>query len=130
KQCPATIELIFYFSVKFYPPDPHLLEDEYTSAGRHIILAPQRTHLKVLPQPYTEDLLKKSWSITRRTSGLTPEDSEYSLLDTARKVNCTASGCTPARITKALPLKFRQLRTPVGPKVRKLSFKRRKKSSK
>uniref|UniRef100_A0A1I8F2S6 FERM domain-containing protein n=1 Tax=Macrostomum lignano TaxID=282301 RepID=A0A1I8F2S6_9PLAT len=30
KQCPATIELIFYFSVKFYPPDPHLLEDEYT----------------------------------------------------------------------------------------------------
>uniref|UniRef100_A0A1I8HCQ0 FERM domain-containing protein n=1 Tax=Macrostomum lignano TaxID=282301 RepID=A0A1I8HCQ0_9PLAT len=30
KQCPSSTELVFYFSVKFYPPDPHLLEDEFS----------------------------------------------------------------------------------------------------
>uniref|UniRef100_A0A1I8FKC2 FERM domain-containing protein n=1 Tax=Macrostomum lignano TaxID=282301 RepID=A0A1I8FKC2_9PLAT len=67
KQCPATIELIFYFSVKFYPPDPHLLEDEYTRHSSEIgdfleeeyLDTLYLTQLKVLPQPYTEDLLKK-----------------------------------------------------------------------
>uniref|UniRef100_A0A1I8FJU4 FERM domain-containing protein n=1 Tax=Macrostomum lignano TaxID=282301 RepID=A0A1I8FJU4_9PLAT len=29
-KCPSSTELVFYFQVKFYPPDPHLLEDEFS----------------------------------------------------------------------------------------------------
>ncbi|PAA53101.1 hypothetical protein BOX15_Mlig028165g2 [Macrostomum lignano] len=177
KQCPATIELIFYFSVKFYPPDPHLLEDEYTrflfalqikrdlvngllpcAENTMALLASYLvqaeigdfleeeyldtlylTQLKVLPQPYTEDLLKKVMEYHKAHIGLTPEDSEYSLLDTARKVELYGIRLHPAKDHEGLPLNLAvahagvlvfqntsRINTFSWAKVRKLSFKRKK----
>uniref|UniRef100_A0A1I8FPM6 FERM domain-containing protein n=1 Tax=Macrostomum lignano TaxID=282301 RepID=A0A1I8FPM6_9PLAT len=55
------------------------------------------TRLKVLPSPVSEELLKKVMEYHKAHVGLTPEDAEYSLLDTVRKVDLYGIRLHPAR---------------------------------
>ncbi|PAA46793.1 hypothetical protein BOX15_Mlig019115g1, partial [Macrostomum lignano] len=97
------------------------------------------TRLKVLPSPVSEELLKKVMEYHKAHVGLTPEDAEYSLLDTVRKVDLYGIRLHPARDRDSLPLSLAVAHTGVlvfqgtvrincfnWAKVRKLSFKRKK----
>ncbi|PAA53973.1 hypothetical protein BOX15_Mlig007908g3 [Macrostomum lignano] len=177
KQCPSSIELVFYFSVKFYPPDPHLLEDEFTrflfslqikrdlingllpcSENTTALLASYLvqaeigdyledeyldalylTQVKVLPEPVSDELLRKVMEYHRAHFGLSPEDAEYSLLDTVRKVELYGVRLHAARDHDGLPLNLAvahpgvlvfqgavRVNTFSWAKIRKLSFKRKK----
>uniref|UniRef100_A0A1I8IJZ8 FERM domain-containing protein n=1 Tax=Macrostomum lignano TaxID=282301 RepID=A0A1I8IJZ8_9PLAT len=108
------------------------LEDEYLDT---LYL----TQLKVLPQPYTDELLFKVMEYHKAHIGLTPEDAEYSLLDTARKVELYGIRLHPARDHEGLPLNLAvahagvlvfqgtaRINTFSWAKIRKLSFKRKK----
>uniref|UniRef100_A0A1I8IJC8 FERM domain-containing protein n=1 Tax=Macrostomum lignano TaxID=282301 RepID=A0A1I8IJC8_9PLAT len=115
KQCPSSIELVFYFSVKFYPPDPHLLEDEFTSGDRRLPRgripgrALPRPMVKVLPEPVSDRAAQKNDGVSHHSAplvGLSPRGREYSLLDTVRKVRTLRGlACTPLGIVAARRLR-------------------------
>uniref|UniRef100_A0A2K5EJU2 FERM, ARH/RhoGEF and pleckstrin domain protein 2 n=1 Tax=Aotus nancymaae TaxID=37293 RepID=A0A2K5EJU2_AOTNA len=138
KQIRRPKNVVLRLAVKFFPPDPGQLQEEYTEIGDYDETL-DREHLKANEYlPGQQRCLEKILEFHRKHVGQTPAESDFQVLEIARKLEMygirfhTASDREGTRIQLAVShmgvLVFQgttKINTFNWSKVRKLSFKRK-----